>query len=120
MIPLTIDRKELAIQVDQARAVCDRLIRQAGVGLSYMLGTMIEVPRAALTSGQIAGAGFDVATVEPPGPDHPLMRLLDLPNFILTPHTAWASAQAIQGLADQLVDNVEAFQAGRPANVVTP
>src|SRR4051794_33951486 len=75
---------------------------------------------AALRSGQIAGAGFDVATVEPPGPDHPLMRLLDLPNFILTPHTAWASAQAIQGLADQLIDNVEAFQAGRPANVVTP
>jgi glycerate dehydrogenase len=79
-----------------------------------------EALAAALRSGQIAGAGFDVATVEPPGPDHPLMRLLDLPNFVLTPHTAWASAQAIQGLADQLIDNVEAFQAGRPANVVTP
>jgi glycerate dehydrogenase len=79
-----------------------------------------EALGAALRSGQIAGAGFDVATVEPPGPDHPLMRLLDLPNFILTPHTAWASAQAVQGLADQLIDNVEAFQAGRPRNVVEP
>jgi glycerate dehydrogenase len=74
---------------------------------------------AALRSGQIAGAGFDVATVEPPPADHPLMRLLDLPNFILTPHVAWASAEAIQGLADQLIDNIEAFHAGRPANVVT-
>jgi glycerate dehydrogenase len=75
--------------------------------------------RDALTNGQIAGAGFDVVTVEPPPPDHPLMRLLELPNFILTPHVAWASQEAIQGLADQLVDNIEAFWAGSPRNVVT-
>jgi glycerate dehydrogenase len=74
----------------------------------------------ALRSGQIAGAGFDVATVEPPPPDHPLVKLLELPNFILTPHVAWASQEAIQGLADQLVDNVEAFWAGGPRNVVAP
>ena len=74
----------------------------------------------ALRSGQIAGAGFDVATVEPPPPDHPLVKLLELPNFILTPHVAWASQEAIQGLADQLVDNVEAFWAGSPRNVVAP
>ncbi|HEX6014151.1 MAG TPA: D-2-hydroxyacid dehydrogenase [Geminicoccaceae bacterium] len=74
----------------------------------------------ALRSGQIAGAGFDVATVEPPPPDHPLVKLLELPNFILTPHVAWASQEAVQGLADQLVDNVEAFWAGSPRNVVAP
>jgi phosphoglycerate dehydrogenase-like enzyme len=39
----------------------------------------------ALKQGQISGAGFDVVTTEPPPPDHPFMRLLDLPNFILTP-----------------------------------
>lgn len=72
----------------------------------------------ALRSGRIAGAAFDVATVEPPPPDHPLMRLLDLPNFILTPHVAWASREAIQSLADQLIDNVEAFWNGAPRNVV--
>ena len=72
----------------------------------------------ALRQGQIAGAAFDVATVEPPSIDHPLMRLVDLPNFILTPHVAWASAEAIQTLADQLIDNIEAFHAGRPQNVV--
>jgi len=48
------------------------------------------------------------------------MRLLHLPNFILTPHIAWASREAIQALADQVVDNIEAFMAGTPRNVVTP
>jgi len=73
---------------------------------------------AALRGGQIAGAGIDVTVPEPPPADHPLMGLLDLPNFILTPHIAWASAEAIQTLADQLIDNVEAFVNGQPRNVV--
>jgi glycerate dehydrogenase len=73
----------------------------------------------ALGSGQIAGAAFDVATSEPPPADHPLMALVRRPNFILTPHVAWASSEAIQTLADQLVDNIEAFQRGQPVNVVT-
>jgi glycerate dehydrogenase len=72
----------------------------------------------ALREGQISGAGFDVVTAEPPPSDHPLMRLLDLPNFILTPHVAWASREAVQGLADQLVDNIEAFERGQPTNLV--
>jgi len=46
------------------------------------------------------------------------MRLLEMPNFILTPHVAWASREAIQSLADQLVDNVNAFVAGKPKNIV--
>jgi glycerate dehydrogenase len=71
-----------------------------------------------LRSGQIAGAAFDVTSVEPPPADHPFMQLVDLPNFILSPHVAWASAEAVQGLADQLIDNIEAFHAGRPVNVV--
>lgn len=75
---------------------------------------------AALRSGQISGAGFDVVSAEPPPSDHPFMALLDLPNFILTPHVAWASREAIQGLADQLIDNLEAFMRGEPANVVRP
>lgn len=74
---------------------------------------------AALRQGLIAGAGFDVTQPpEPPTPDSPLMQLLDLPNFILTPHVAWASREAQQALADQLIDNIENFVAGRPSNVV--
>ena len=73
----------------------------------------------ALDAGHISGAAFDVVTAEPPPPDHPFMALLDRPNFILTPHVAWASDEAVQTLADQLVDNIEAFVRGAPVNVVT-
>ena len=72
----------------------------------------------ALKSGQIAGAGFDVLAVEPPREGNPLLDL-DLPNFILTPHVAWSSRNAMQIMADQLVDNIEAFVAGKPGNLVT-
>lgn len=72
----------------------------------------------ALKSGRIGGAGFDVLSIEPPREGNPLLDL-DLPNFILTPHVAWSSREAMQTLADQLVDNIEAFVAGAPRNVVT-
>ncbi|MBB5368832.1 MULTISPECIES: D-2-hydroxyacid dehydrogenase [unclassified Janthinobacterium] len=71
----------------------------------------------ALQTGVIAGAGFDVLSKEPPPPDNVLLNLR-LPNFILTPHTAWASGEAMQKLADQLIANVEAFAKGTPTNVV--
>ncbi len=73
---------------------------------------------AAIEAGKIAGAAIDVLAVEPPDDDHPYMKLLDRPNFILTPHVAWASTEAMQTLADQLIDNVENFIAGSPSNVV--
>lgn len=46
------------------------------------------------------------------------MLQLRLPHFILPPHVVWASARAVQALADQRVDNIEALGAGTPANVV--
>jgi len=72
----------------------------------------------ALEAGQISGAGFDVVSVEPPPSGHPFIKLLERPDFVLTPHVAWASDEAVQGLADQLIDNVEAFVRGQPMNVV--
>lgn len=71
----------------------------------------------ALTAGRIGGAGFDVLTVEPPKQGNVLLDLR-LPNLIITPHVAWASREAMQILADQLIDNVEAFVAGSPRNIV--
>lgn len=72
----------------------------------------------ALQEGIIAGAGFDVLAVEPPKDGNPLLDLRR-PNFILTPHIAWASAEAMHFLADQLIDNIEAWAAGKPQNLVT-
>jgi glycerate dehydrogenase len=72
----------------------------------------------ALDEGLISGAGFDVVTSEPPPSDNPLVRAAGRPNVILTPHVAWASDEAMQSLADQLMDNIENFVAGRPSNLV--
>jgi len=71
----------------------------------------------ALDEGLIAGAGFDVLTVEPPREGNPLLDVRRT-NFILTPHVAWASDGAMQFLADQLIDNIDAWAAGKPQNVV--
>jgi glycerate dehydrogenase len=74
--------------------------------------------KTALETGLIAGAGFDVLTKEPPKEGNPLLEVRT-PNFILTPHVAWASDGAMQFLADQLIDNIEASIAGTPQNLVT-
>lgn len=73
---------------------------------------------AALDAGQVAGAAVDVLAEEPPPADHPLLAVAGRPNVLVTPHVAWASAAAMQTLADQLIDNIEAFHAGHPRNVV--
>jgi molybdenum ABC transporter molybdate-binding protein len=77
---------------------------------------------SALQRGWIAGAGFDVLTVEPPGDGNLLLapQLLALPNFLLTPHVAWASQPAMQALADQLTANLEAFARGEPHALLAP
>ncbi len=72
----------------------------------------------ALDEGLISGAGFDVTDGEPPRLDSPLMRIAGRPNVILTPHVAWASDEAQQALADQLMDNIENFVGGTPVNLV--
>lgn len=72
----------------------------------------------ALRSGQIGGAAMDVLDVEPPPLDHPLLAA-DIPNLILTPHTAWAGRQARQNVVDQTAANIRAWLDGEPRNRVT-
>ena len=72
----------------------------------------------ALKNGLIAGAAVDCLREEPPRNGSPLLDL-DLANLIVTPHVAWASDEAVQALADQVIDNIEGFVAGRPQNVLT-
>ncbi len=74
----------------------------------------VELERA-LRSGRVAGFGGDVLSTEPPAAGHPLFTA---PNAIITPHVAWASVEARRRLMDILVENVRAFLAGHPVNVV--
>ncbi|MHB8744364.1 MAG: D-2-hydroxyacid dehydrogenase [Sulfuricaulis sp.] len=81
-------------------------------------GLVDEIALAtALKQGEIGGAGFDVLTTEPAPDNNPLLAA-NLPNFILTPHIAWASRHAMQTMAAQLIDNIEAFVRGAPLNRV--
>jgi glycerate dehydrogenase len=70
---------------------------------------------AALDSGRIAGAGLDVLSAEPPPANHPLLHAK---NCIVTPHYAWATREARARLIDIATENVRAFLAGAPRNVV--
>jgi glycerate dehydrogenase len=69
----------------------------------------------ALNAGTIAGAGLDVLSVEPPAADNPL---LSARNCLVTPHIAWATKEARQRLMETTVENVSAFLAGKPQNVI--
>ena len=71
----------------------------------------------ALTSGTLGGAGIDVLPEEPPPTNEPLL-MENLSNLIITPHVAWASAQALSIFHQQLIDNIEKFYAGKPQNIV--
>lgn len=68
-----------------------------------------------LNQDRLGGAGLDVVSVEPIKPDNPLLKAK---NCIITPHIAWATLAARKRLVKQLADNIAAFMAGKPINVV--
>ncbi len=69
----------------------------------------------ALNAGKLAGAGLDVLSVEPARPDNPLLKAK---NCVITPHIAWATRAARSRLMGIATENVRAFLAGNPGNVV--
>jgi len=69
----------------------------------------------ALNEGQIAGAGLDVLSTEPPRADNPL---LSAKNCLITPHIAWATQASRARLIQILAGNIQSYLAGSPTNVV--
>lgn len=111
--PLTAETRDMIAQPEL------ETMKRSGLLINTARGGLVNEMAlvTALQTGRIAGAGFDVLSNEPPRKGNPLLDL-NLPNFILTPHVAWASDEAMQALADQLVDNIEAFVGGQPKNLV--
>lgn len=112
--PLTAETKNLIGKPEFAAMKSNAYLINTSRGGLVDEDALVE----AIRTGEIGGAAFDVATQEPMPLSHPLMQIMDRPNFILTPHVAWVSDEASQGLADQTIDNIEAFVAGAPRNVV--
>ncbi len=80
-------------------------------------GGVVDEPalREALESGRIAAAALDVLAVEPMAPDCPL---IGAPHLLLTPHIAWAPRKTRERLLNVVCDNLRAYLAGTPKNVV--
>ena len=109
--PLTPETENL---VDAGRI---DLMKESALLINTSRGPLVD-DRAladALNSGRIAGAGLDVVPVEPPPRDNPLFSAK---NCFVTPHIAWATRSARSRLLNTLVDNVNAYLAGEPENVV--
>lgn len=112
-VPLTPDTRNM-IGADELKKM-----KKSAILINTARGGLVDEKALAeaLKAGEIAGAGFDVLTEEPPKNGNVLLDP-SIPNLIVTPHVAWASREAMQILADQLVDNIEAFVEGKPKNVV--
>lgn len=111
--PLTAETRGLIGAQELAR------MKRTALLINTARGGIIEETALAeaLRTGQIAGAGVDVLTEEPPRQGNPLLAP-DIPNLIVTPHCAWGSQQARQRLIDQTAENARRWLAGQPLRVV--
>lgn len=93
------------------------LIKPTAFIINTSRGALIDEQALAnaLSKGQIAGAGLDVLSVEPPKNDNPLLKEK---NCFITPHIAWATKTARQRLMNIAVENLKAFLNNNPINVV--
>lgn len=112
--PLTPDTRGLIGAPEFAKMVRRPVI------INTARGGLVDEAEAAIAvqQGLVSGLGFDVTTPEPPLPDNALMAIAHLPNVILTPHTAWASFEAMTTLWGQVIESIEAFEAGAPVRVL--
>ncbi|MFN2454642.1 MAG: D-2-hydroxyacid dehydrogenase [Pyrinomonadaceae bacterium] len=111
--PLTPETQHLIGAAELAKMSTNAVLINCARGALVDESALVE----SLQKKLIAGAGFDVLSEEPPRDGNPLLQV-QLPNLIVTPHVAWASREAMQLLADQLIDNLEAFIRADPQNLV--
>ena len=92
-------------------------MKQTAIFINTSRGPVVDDAALAdaLNNNRIAAAGLDVLTKEPPLPDNPL---LSAKNCIITPHIAWAATETRARLIEILEENLKAFLAGKPQNVV--
>lgn len=95
------------------------LMRRDAILINTARGGLVDeaLLADALRRGALGGAGVDVLSLEPPVNGNPLLAP-DIPNLIVTPHSAWGSREARQRLVEQLAENVRGFLAGAPVRVV--
>jgi glycerate dehydrogenase len=95
------------------------LMRPDAILINTARGALVDAAALleALRSRRLGGAALDVLSSEPPPPDHPLLAAR-LPNLIITPHVAWASLEAQQLLADEVIANIAAFLKNESRNRV--
>lgn len=96
-----------------------RLMKPTAILINAARGGIVDEQAlvSALQAGEIAGAGFDVLTREPPRDGNPLLDY-DGPNLIVTPHMAWGAVESRQRLINLVADNINAFQRGESRNRV--
>jgi glycerate dehydrogenase len=94
------------------------LMKPSAFLINTARGPLVEAAdlAGALNAGQLAGAGVDVLPAEPPSADNPLLTAR---NCLVTPHIAWATREARSRLMSLAAENVAAFAAGAPRNVVS-
>lgn len=111
--PLTAETRHLIGAAELAR------LKPGAVLINTARGGIVDEAAlaASLARGELAGAGLDVLSSEPPPAAHPLLQL-EHPNLIITPHIAWASEPSLQRLARVLIGNIDAFLLGAPQNRV--
>ncbi|WP_219702026.1 D-2-hydroxyacid dehydrogenase [Marinomonas lutimaris] len=103
--PLTPETKDLISDAEFS------LMKQSCLLLNISRGGIVDEHALvrAFKNNVIAGAAFDVSTQEPMPLDHPLQMLTKQPNFLLTPHIAWASDEAMQTLVDMAMNKITSF-----------
>lgn len=106
---------------DETKNIIDKSSLSMMKPTSYLLNTgrgplINEADLAyALANKNIAGAGLDVLSSEPPVSINPL---LSAPNLVITPHIAWASFESRRRLLQMVANNLNAFIQGNPVNTV--